>query len=86
VSDDDRKRAERRKIIERLNSFEGDGLSEEEVKRLEKRERENALRRDNELEKGKRTLVYRSPTYSRTAGNAGRNCLKSRREVPNSGS
>ena len=56
MSDDDRKRAERRKIIERLNSFEGDGLNEEEVKRLEKRERENALRRDNELEKGRRTL------------------------------
>jgi hypothetical protein len=56
VSDDDRKQAERRKIIERLNSFEGDGLSEDEVKRLEKRERENELRRQSELEKGKRTL------------------------------
>jgi hypothetical protein len=56
VGDEDRRKAERRKILERLNSYEGDGLSEEELKRLEKREREDALRRDNELEKGRRTL------------------------------
>jgi hypothetical protein len=41
VGDEDRRNAQRRKILERLASYEGDGLSEEASQRLEQREREN---------------------------------------------
>ncbi len=53
MTGDYRRHAERKKILQRLNSFEGDGLSEKEVKWLEQRGRENERRREIELEKGR---------------------------------
>ena len=55
MSDENRRNAQRRKILERLAWYEGDGLSEEASQRLEQRERENEYKRQLELESGKRT-------------------------------
>jgi hypothetical protein len=55
MSDEDRRRAERRKILKRLNSYEGDGLSDDEAQRLAQRERVNEYERRFELAKGWRT-------------------------------
>jgi hypothetical protein len=58
VGEEGRMNAERRKILQRLASYEGDGLSEEEAQRLEQKERENEYRRQLELEKGKRSSGF----------------------------
>ena len=58
MSDKDSRNAERRKILQRLASYEGDGLSEQEVKRLGRKERDDEYQRRLELEKGKRTAGF----------------------------
>ena len=58
MGDRDDRNAERKKILQRLASYEGDGLSEEEVKRLARKERDDENRRRLELEKGKRTAGF----------------------------
>lgn len=55
MGDEESRKAERRKILERLASYEGEGLSPEEAQRLEQLEQENEHQRRLELEKGKRT-------------------------------
>jgi hypothetical protein len=58
VSEEGHMDTERKNILKRLASYEGDGLSEEETGRLEQRERENEYRRPLELERGKRTAGF----------------------------
>jgi hypothetical protein len=58
VGDEDRRNAQRRKILERLASYEGDGLSEKASQRLEQREWENEYKRQLEIVKGKRTAGF----------------------------
>ena len=58
ISDEDRRNAERRKILERLASHEGDGLTEEEAQRLARKERDDEYKRQLELERGKRTAGF----------------------------
>jgi hypothetical protein len=58
VGDEDRRNAQRRKILERLASYEGDGLSEEASQRLEQRERENKYYRQLDLASGKRPAGF----------------------------
>jgi hypothetical protein len=58
VSEEDRRKAEerRKKILERLASHEGEGLSEEEVRWLKEKEREDESKRERELGKERRTF------------------------------
>jgi len=49
---------DRRKILERLNSYEGEGLSEEELRWLNQQEREDENKRQRELWK-----EYRPPFW-----------------------
>jgi len=56
VSEDGRRKAERRKILERLASHEGEGLSEEELRWLKEQQREDELKRERELGKERRTF------------------------------
>jgi hypothetical protein len=67
VGEEGRINAERRKILQRLASYEGDGLSEEETGRLEQRERENEYRRQLELER-KANCGFLAPSLRSTNG------------------
>jgi hypothetical protein len=58
VSEEDRRNAERRKILKRLASYEGDGLSDQEAQWLERQERDNGYMHQLELERGKRTAGF----------------------------
>jgi hypothetical protein len=58
MNEENRRNAERRKILERLNSYEGEGLSEEEVRWLKQQEREDEYKRQRELRKENRPFYF----------------------------